>query len=279
MNENFLLRRWAQNAVYRIGFPGDRKKVYQELMNHMEDHRDALMEQGKSEKEACEAVEKAMGDPFAVAKDLAEIHRPFWGYFLMATGDRQYADRMEKIFFNAFPGSLLKDFSALQYLSSPNQVIATSGSNNSFFFRGTAALRQFRSDHSAQCCTGNVHRILPNYLMRMWMLNEDQAPSAVLYGPSEHTGTFNGIDYKISEVTEYPCESTITFRFAVSSALDMPFTFRIPQWCNSAVVKINGKECVMPEIRKGFATIRRIWNDGDTLTLELPMTPVQKKDR
>ena len=201
------------------------------------------------------------------------------GYFLMATGDGQYADRMEKIFFNAFPGSLLKDFSALQYLSSPNQVIATSGSNNSFFFRGTAALRQFRSDHSAQCCTGNVHRILPNYLMRMWMLNEDQAPSAVLYGPSEYSGTFQGIDYKISEVTEYPCESTITFRFAVSSALDMPFTFRIPQWCNSAVVKINGKECVMPEIRKGFATIQRIWNDGDTLTLELPMTPVQKKDR
>ena len=85
MNENFLLRRWAQNAVYRIGFPGDREKVYRELMDHMEDHRDALMEQGMTEREACEAVEKAMGDPWAVARELEKIHRPFWGYFLRAT--------------------------------------------------------------------------------------------------------------------------------------------------------------------------------------------------
>ena len=85
MNEMFLLRRWAENAVSRIVFPGDKRKVYEELMAHMEDHRDALMEQGMSERQACEAVEKAMGDPWAVARELAEIHRPFWGYFLRAT--------------------------------------------------------------------------------------------------------------------------------------------------------------------------------------------------
>lgn len=85
MNDMFLLRRWAENAVSGIIFSGDKRKVYEELMAHMEDHRDALMEQGMTEKEACQAVEKAMGDPFAVAKDLAEIHRPFWGYFLRAT--------------------------------------------------------------------------------------------------------------------------------------------------------------------------------------------------
>lgn len=85
MNENFLLHRWAQNAVCRIAFPGDKEKVYQELMAHMEDHRDALMEQGMTEKEACEAVEKAMGDPFEVARELEAIHRPFWGYFLRFT--------------------------------------------------------------------------------------------------------------------------------------------------------------------------------------------------
>ena len=85
MNEMFLLRRWAENAVSRIVFPGDKRKVYEELMAHMEDHRDALMEQGMSERQACEAVEKAMGDPWTVARELAEIHRPFWGYFLRAT--------------------------------------------------------------------------------------------------------------------------------------------------------------------------------------------------
>ena len=201
------------------------------------------------------------------------------GYFLMASGDGRYADRMEKIFFNAFPGSLLKDFSALQYLSSPNQVIATPGSSNSSFFRGVTPFRQFRSSHSAQCCTGNVHRILPNYLLRMWMLNEDQAPSAVLYGPSEYTGTFNGTGYKISERTNYPCEETVTFDFSTESAFEMPFTFRIPQWCCTPSAKINGEEIALSEAVKGFVTVRRIWNNGDTLELELPMKPVQKHDR
>ena len=85
MNEIFLFRRWAENAVSRIIFPGDKKRAFQELMDHMEDHRDALMEQGMTEAEATRQVEKAMGDPWTVAKELAEIHQPFWGYFLRAT--------------------------------------------------------------------------------------------------------------------------------------------------------------------------------------------------
>lgn len=197
------------------------------------------------------------------------------GYFLMASGDGQYADRMEKIFYNAFPGSVLKDFSALQYLSSPNQVIAGPGSNHSFFFRGCATFRQFRADHSAQCCTGNVHRILPNYLMRMWMQQEDQSPAAVLYGPS----VFQGENFTIEEETQYPCEETIIFRFAMKSGVEMPFTFRIPQWCKAPSVELNGKPLEMPEIRNGFASLLRKWENGDRLVLKLPMSPVRKTDR
>ena len=197
------------------------------------------------------------------------------GYFLMASGDGRYADRMEKIFYNAFPGSVLKDFSALQYLSSPNQVIAGPGSNHSFFYRGCATFRQFRADHSAQCCTGNVHRILPNYVMRMWMQREDQSPAAVLYGPS----VFQGEQCTIEEETGYPCEDTIIFRFAVKSGVEMPFTFRIPQWCKAPSVELNGKPLEMPEIRDGFASISRKWGNGDRLVLKLPMSPVRKTDR
>ena len=201
------------------------------------------------------------------------------GYFLMASGDGRYADRLEKIFYNAFPGSLLKDFSALQYLSSPNQVIAGPGSNHTPSFRGCATFRQFRSDHSTQCCTGNVHRILPNYLMRMWMTDCSGAPAAVLYGPSEYTGTFHGEEYRITEETDYPCDGTVIFRFELKKNMDMPFTFRIPQWCKNPSVEINGHRAELPEIRKGFGSFSRRWENGDCLVLNLPMTPIRKKDR
>ena len=45
-------------------------------------------------------------------------------YLLQATGDAHYADRIEQVIFNALPGSITKDFHALQYFSCPNQVIA-----------------------------------------------------------------------------------------------------------------------------------------------------------
>lgn len=83
--EIFQFRRWCENAVSGIIFPGDKREVYRELMAHMEDHYDALLEQGIDEKTAREMVEKAMGDPWPVAKQLAQIHKPFWGYFLRTT--------------------------------------------------------------------------------------------------------------------------------------------------------------------------------------------------
>ncbi len=201
------------------------------------------------------------------------------GYFLMASGDGAYADRLEKIFYNAFPGSLLKDFTGLQYLSSPNQTIAGPGSNHSFFFRGCATFRQFRSDHSAQCCTGNVHRILPNFVLRMWMKDASGAPAAVLYGASEYRGKFAEKEFVITENTGYPYSDTINFRFRMSEAVDMPFTFRIPRWCDAPELRLNGKPVALPQPVKGFAVLRRQWQDGDELVLHLPMTPVRKSDR
>lgn len=201
------------------------------------------------------------------------------GYFLMASGKGEYADRMEKIFYNAFPGSILKDFTGLQYLSAPNQVIAGPGSNHSFFFRGCATFRQFRADHSAQCCTGNVHRILPNYILRMWMLNTDGAPVATLYGPSVYNGYFHEVKYSIREETGYPYSDTISFRFSCPHELQMPFSIRIPHWCAHPQLTLNGKEIAMPEEINGFCCLNRAWNDRDELRLVLPMEAVCVKDR
>ena len=208
------------------------------------------------------------------------IHDFVWslGYFLMATGNGRYADRMEKIFHNAFPGALLKDFTGLQYLSSPNQTIAAAGSNHTFFFRGEATFRQFRADHSAQCCTGNVHRILPNHILRMWMLDRDDAPTAVLYGPSVLHGEYRGCAYTFTESTDYPYDDTICLKFSGEQA-DMPLNFRIPGWCGAPRLQLNGRAAALPEISDGFCRLQRVWQEGDELRLTLPMRPVRRQER
>lgn len=75
-------RNWSFNATSRIGFPPDRKKVQQELYDHMADHYEELLLQGMDQDTAEAMTVEAMGDPMEIASLLGEIHRPFWGYLL-----------------------------------------------------------------------------------------------------------------------------------------------------------------------------------------------------
>lgn len=76
---------WCENAVSGIVFPPDREQVYGELLNHMYDHYDDLVEQGMDKEAAQQMALEAMGDAMEIAPQLAAIHRPFWGYFLRFT--------------------------------------------------------------------------------------------------------------------------------------------------------------------------------------------------
>lgn len=73
---------WCRKATGLIGFPPDQKAVSAELYAHLEDHFDALVRQGHSPEEAERLALEAMGDPGAIARELALLHRPFWGYWL-----------------------------------------------------------------------------------------------------------------------------------------------------------------------------------------------------
>ena len=73
---------WLRDAVKYIKFPPDRRRVQEELYEHMISRNLDFLAQGASEEEADLLVCRAMGDPEEVGKALAEVHKPFWGYFL-----------------------------------------------------------------------------------------------------------------------------------------------------------------------------------------------------
>lgn len=77
-NNKFLI--WCQAATEKIRYGPDRKAVSQELMAHLEDHRDALMAQGMSKEEAERKAVTAMGSAQELAPQLAAIHNPWLGY-------------------------------------------------------------------------------------------------------------------------------------------------------------------------------------------------------
>lgn len=78
----YEMKQWCDTATCMLRFQPDRKKVHHELRTHLQEHFDALVEQGIEPQEAADRAREAMGDPLEVAPLLAAVHRPFWGFCL-----------------------------------------------------------------------------------------------------------------------------------------------------------------------------------------------------
>ena len=186
------------------------------------------------------------------------------GYLLMATGDASYADKIEKCVLNAGIGQATEDFRAVQYFSCPNQVIADKSSNHNLYFRGSDWM-QFRPNHTVQCCPGNITRFFPNYCLRIWMNGSDNSVYSVFFGESVFNSEFNGTS--VSEHTEYPFGDTVNYE-VTSCRKPFDLFVRIPNWCKSPTVKVNGEEICFDAV-KGFARIDNV-KKGDKVSLKLP---------
>lgn len=81
---NVALARWCDCAVTYIRLKADRQQVWDELYAHMEDMLEALVSSGMSQKDAETLTVRSMGDFNEVGRELARIHKPFWGYVLGA---------------------------------------------------------------------------------------------------------------------------------------------------------------------------------------------------
>ncbi len=182
--------------------------------------------------------------------------------YLQATGDGSYADRIEKIIWNALPGAVTKDFSGLQYFSGPNQAAAASWSNHNYFYRGSASFRQYRPNHSAQCCPGNIHRAMPNYALSMFMTDPEDVPAAVLYGSGTLTGKYKNAAYTINMQSNYPFEENVTFRFKVSGGT-LPFIFRVPSWSKETELYLNGNKIALPGCENGFCRMENLCDQDE----------------
>ena len=124
----------------------------------------------------------------------------------------------------------------------------------------------YRSAHEVECCIGNLHRYFPNYASRMWMKDKNGQPVAALYGPSSVVYDLgDGVTVKIQEITNYPFEEDIQFKFTfykdgkeTKEPQQMDFTYRIPGWCKASD-------------KQGFQTVSKTWKSGEKFKVNFPM--------
>ena len=198
-----------------------------------------------------------------------------WGYMLMATGDAVWADRIERACFNAGMGAVKKRLERSADFSCPNQIIATDDSSHVPFVPISKGWMAYRPNpgHGVACCGGNVHRLLPNYVIRMWMSDHDGGLSACLYGASTVRARVgkNAQEVEIVQETGYPFEDEIRFTLRMAAAVGFVLSLRVPCWCKRPRIAINGKEIAVPKVDKGFVRLERRFLPDDRITLTLPM--------
>lgn len=194
---------------------------------------------------------------------------------LEITGDVQWADYLERVAYNALPTQITDDFSARQYYQQTNQVAAT------------REWREFTTPHDDTdvifgelngypCCTSNMHQGWPKLVQNLWYATADNGIAALVYGPSNvKAKVANGITVQIKEETNYPFDEAINFKFSFADKKTkkafFPFHLRIPEWCKAAIIRINGEVVNADNYSGEITKISREWQQGDVLTIELPM--------
>src|SRR5690606_38216876 len=105
---------------------------------------------------------------------------------LEITGDTDYADRLEKIAFNALPAQTTDDYMARQYFQQANQVMLTRHIRNfDINHNGTDVVFGLLSGYP--CCTSNMHQGWPKFTQNLWYATADNGVAALIYSPSEVT--------------------------------------------------------------------------------------------
>ena len=217
--------------------------------------------------------EEGLSDKRATsAYETCDISDYAWttGYMLQATGEVEWADRIERDILNAGMASVTQDFETHNYFAAMNQVVSAIGSCTSPIMgqAGGASNMAYAQRQMPFCCTGNVNRFFPIYVGLQWLVGKDGALVKTLYGPSSFVHKIGDKTIKLREESAFPFSETVTIKVDEGKAT-FPLQFRIPTWAKKPKVAVNGVEQIGVESGK-FFTVSGEHKAGDTITLTFP---------
>jgi uncharacterized protein len=196
---------------------------------------------------------------------------------LLATfGDAALGDRLEKIAYNALPGTFDDAMWAHQYDQQSNQVQCRL--NSKPWSTNGPESNLYGLEPNFGCCTANFHQGWPKLTTHLWMRGVADGSSedglvAAVYSPSMVRTEVHGVVVQIEEETEYPFRDTITLKLAPAAPVEFPLSLRIPGWATGATVRVNGEDARVAVAPGMFAVVARRWKAGDVVELRFPMQP------
>lgn len=189
---------------------------------------------------------------------------------LTTTGDPLWADRCEDVAFNMLPAALTAEMDALRYLTAPNMATADRTSHAPGIQNGGPMFAMDPTIH--RCCQHNFGHGWPYLAEHLWLATADDglALAFPLAGEVE-AAVGDGAEVTMTAETHYPFDDAVELTINTAEPVRFPLYLRVPGWCDSSSLAING-EAVAVEPEPGrYLRIDRTWSDGDAVRLALPM--------
>lgn len=196
----------------------------------------------------------------AYAETCAAIGLVFWNHrLLQLDADSRYADLLERSLYNGILSGISLDGASFFYV-------------NPLESKGTHHRQGW---YKCACCPPNLARLFTSLGQYIYGVNDTDL-LVHLYIQGEGTSTIAGQTVKIRQETHYPWDGDIRITLDVAEPTEFGLNLRIPGWCKTASLSINGEELPLAGlVVKGYARIVRQWKAGDQVLLQLDM-PVER---
>ncbi|MGI5870167.1 MAG: glycoside hydrolase family 127 protein [Kiritimatiellia bacterium] len=205
----------------------------------------------------------------AYLETCAAIGMALWGRGMLDwEPDSTYSDVVEQALYNGVISGVSSDGRRFFY---GNPLASHPGfdGNGNFVREGYYYRRQ--EWFGCSCCPTNIARTVSNIPSFLYTSYGDEL-AVHQYAESVSTLSVGGQSVEITQKTDYPWDGSIALEIKPEKTAAWRLSVRIPGWCRSAVVKVNGKKIKLATaVSKGYARIQREWRAGDVVKISLAM--------
>ncbi|XEC93369.1 glycoside hydrolase family 127 protein [Paenibacillus tarimensis] len=180
----------------------------------------------------------------------------------------EYADVMERALYNNVIGSMSADGKHYFYVN-PLEVWPEASEKNP----GRHHVKAVRQPwFGCSCCPPNVARLLCSLNQYIYTADtESRTIYTHLYIGSETEYTLGSDRVTLKQRSELPWSGKADIRVRLEAPGTFRLAFRIPGWVTAEpAIKVNG-ERLQFQTENGYAILERLWKDGDSIELDLPM--------
>ena len=174
-------------------------------------------------------------------------------YLLQLEGKTLDGDIMERSIYNALFAAQSPDGRRLRYYTAIDSP------------------RKYHPNDS-YCCPGNWRRIVAELPEMICYRSAEGGVAVNLYTPSTADVLIAGdLSVQLRQETDYPNSGKVTITVEPSRSAEFPMKLRIPRWCESAALSVNGQPAGSPAKPGAWVSVQRRWKAGDLVALDMPM--------